>query len=405
MDYQFGASVQREAERLLASGKDVNQIAAILCDKDPRGSNYGVGIVLMGNGRPMDTSATLLKHVVAEAQAATSGRYMNSAKLMPAVKEAVLRWQRIPEKYWDRFHLALPSDAGTGAVQTAIQTALALRSELAELHVEELGWPAYRAIAAASRLGFREVAHDSIVTDQRALPIYQSGPMNTTGQVSEPELVKARAASAGHSKRLALLDRAYSAFECARLTGRASYDEIMRMSYERQVAPFLEAGASVLIALSPTKAFASFALRPCGMLLVFCPDQASDDKVASTLNSVIRARGASFEHPVTRAFAKAMVTDRAALECDHEKVLERLAEAESLWREHSRGTSIERFFSDSYAGLFRNTQTAEGAEARVYERHLYPVFAKGRCRLNVTGIPSDSRLAAEQVSVFAENCV
>ena len=91
MNYEFGSSVQKEAERLFASGKDVNQIAALLCDKDSQGSNYGVGIVLMGDGKPMETSSTLLKYVVAEAQAATSGRYMNSVKLMPASGPAVTR--------------------------------------------------------------------------------------------------------------------------------------------------------------------------------------------------------------------------------------------------------------------------------------------------------------------------
>jgi aspartate/tyrosine/aromatic aminotransferase len=405
MNYEFGVSVQKEAERLLASGKDVNQVAAFLCDKDPQGCNYGVGIVLLGDGKPMPTSPTLLEYVIAEAQSSRAGRYMNSAKLMPAVKESVLRWQRIPEKYWDQFHLALPSDAGTGAVQMAVQTALALGPQLTELHVEELGWPAYKAIAASSRLGFREAPKDSTVADEKALPIYQAGPMNTTGQVGDMELVKARAAFTGERKRMVVLDRAYSGFEFARLVEQESYDQIMKMSYEGQVAPFLEAAAPALIALSPTKAFASFALRPCGMLLAFCPDAALGDKIAATLNSVMRARGSSFEHPVTRAFAKAMASDRLRLESDHEAVLRRLAEAERLWREHARGTRIEHLFSDSYAGLFRNTSTAEGAEVRVYERHLYPVFGRGRCRLNVTGIPADSRRAAEQVAVFAENCV
>ncbi len=404
MDFEFGKSVQRDGQQLLASGKDANQVANILCEKDPQGHNYGIGIVLDSAGKPTPTSRTLLEYVTAELGNSEAGRYMNSAKLMPAVKESVLRWQRIPEKYWDRFHLGLPSDAGTGAVQTAVQAAVALWPGLATAAVEALGWPAYKPISAMARLAFKEVPPDSVVAEETVVPIYQSGPMNTTGQVCGAEVVKARAESASHGKQPVILDRAYSGFEFARLAGEESYDRIMQMSYERQVAPFLDAGANVLIALSPTKTFVSFALRPCGMLLVFCPDPAADAKVASTLNSVLRARGSSFEHPVTRAFAKAMAKDRPRLEADHESVLRRLAEAEQLWKNLVRGTKIEYLFSDCYAGLFRNTKASEGAEARIFDRHIYPVFGNGRCRLNVTGIPADRELAAAHVAVFAENC-
>ena len=404
MDFEFGQSVQKDGQQLLASGKDANQVANILCEKDPLGHNYGIGIVLDSAGKPAPTSGTLLEYVTAEVSASQSGRYMNSAKLMPAVKESILRWQRIPEKYWERFHLGLPSDAGTGAVETAVQTAVALSPGLTTAAVEALGWPAYRPIAAMSRLAFKEVPQDTVVAEEKVLPIYQSGPMNTTGQVSSAELVNARAQAARRGNEPVVLDRAYSGFEFARLAGQESYDRIMQMSYERQVAPFLEVGANLLIALSPTKTFISFALRPCGMLLVYCPDPAGDAKVAATLNSVLRARGSSFEHPVTRAFAKAMAKDRARLEADHESVLRRLAESERLWQSLVRGTAIEYLFSDCYAGLFRNTRAKEGAEARIFDRHIYPVFGNGRCRLNVTGIPADRELAASHVAVFAENC-
>lgn len=404
MDFEFGKSVQREGQQLLASGKDANQVANILCEKDPQGHNYGIGIVLESSGKPAPTSPTLLEYLTAEVANSGAGRYMNSAKLMAAVKESVLRWQRIPEKYWERFHLGLPSDAGTGAVQTAVQTAVALWPGLTTAAVETLGWPAYKPISAMARLAFKEVPQDSVVAEEQVVPIYQSGPMNTTGQVSGADLVRARAQSAGQRNQPVILDRAYSGFEFARLAGKESYDRIMQMSYERQVAPYLDAGANVLIALSPTKAFVSFALRPCGMMLVFCPHPAGDSKVAATLNGVLRARGSSFEHPVSRAFAKAMAKDRPRLEAEHESVLHRLAEAERLWHSLVHGTRIEYLFSDCYAGLFRNTKANEGAEERIFDRHIYPVFAGGRCRLNVTGIPADRELAASHVAVFAENC-
>ena len=67
-------------------------------------------------------------------------------------------------------------------------------------------------------------------------------------------------------------------------------------------------------------------------------------------------------------------------------------------------TSLAYQFSDSYSGLFRNPQVKEGAQAHIYNEHLYPVFSADRCRLNVTGIPADEAIAREHVRVFAEQC-
>ena len=108
MTLQFGEQVKNEAKKLLEQGKDANQIAKILFDKDAEGYNYGIGIILDGNGKPMTTSATLLEYSIAEMQKSKSGTYMNSATVMAKVKESVLKWQRIPETYWSNFELILP---------------------------------------------------------------------------------------------------------------------------------------------------------------------------------------------------------------------------------------------------------------------------------------------------------
>ena len=65
---------------------------------------------------------------------------------------------------------------------------------------------------------------------------------------------------------------------------------------------------------------------------------------------------------------------------------------------------MEYLYADNYAGLFRNPKAREGAEAAIYNEHLYPVFSSGRCRQNVTGIPNDEELARKHVEVFAEQC-
>jgi hypothetical protein len=401
----FGDDVIAESLKLRASGLDVNQIAGILCKKDPQGKNYGIGILLGKDGQPMPTSPTLLEYVRKELAESGSGNYFNSEALKREMLEATLRWQGVPEVFWPNFQLLLPSDAGTGAVQTAIQAAILLNEKFTTLAVEELGWPAYKALAASARLRFQEFATDGVATGDGALPLYQAGPMNTTGRVPSAEVVKARAQAAKASGIPVVLDRAYSGFEYARRLGKSPYAEIMRESFRAQVLPFIEAGIPIAIAISPTKAFVSFALRPCGLLLVFHPDRAEGQALAPKLAGTIRARGSSFEHPVTRAFVKAMVKDRARLEEEHALALARSAEAEQTWQACARGTAIESLFSESYAGLFRNPKAKPEAAREIYGAHLYPVFSESRCRLNVTGLPADEAQAALHVALFAKYCL
>lgn len=404
MGLEFGTSVYNKMRELQQGGKDVNLIAKILFDQDPQGHNYGIGIVLDGEGKPAASSPALLKYASAEVEQSTSGVYLNSNKVLPELKKAVLQWQRIPEQYWEHFTLALPSDGGTGAVKTAVEIALQLNPQIDTLGIEELGWPAYKAIAKVSRLHVREFETGELMTGDTVLPVYQAGPMNTTGLVHSADVIQTRAKAAAEAGNSVVLDRAYSGFEYARRLADSSYDDVMRMSYELAIRPFLEEGVSCAVAIGPTKAFATFALRPAGLLLLFCPDRSKQTALTAATNATIRARGSAFEHAITRAFVKAMLHDRASLEAEHQAALERLAKAESLWQTSVAGTAIEYLYADNYAGLFRNPKAREGAEIAIYNEHIYPVFADRRCRQNVTGIPNDEELAQQHVRVFAEQC-
>ncbi len=404
MDLNFGQQVREEALRLASSGKDANQIAKILFDQDDQGANYGIGILLDNQGQPMETSATLLEYVTTELGRSGKGNYMNSAKLMGDLKAAVLAWQRVPETYWDRFQVALPSDAGTGAVRSALELELMLNANRNQVGIEELGWPAYKAIAKMLRLEWKEFPTNTVMEGDDLLPVYQAGPLNTTGQLCFADAIQARAEAAAKANHPVILDRAYSGFEFSRKLADHSFDDVMRMSYETQLRPFVEAGAPFSLALSPTKALVTFALRPCGFLLVYCPDEERSKAVAQGLNTVMRARGSSFEHSITRALVRAMVNDRDRLEAEHQAALERTAEAENLWQKLVQGTEMEYLFSDQYGGLFRNPPAKDEAAVNIYNQHLYPVFTKGRCRLNVTGIPADEALAKQHVAAFAEQC-
>lgn len=403
-DMTFGEQVLQEAARLKAAGFDANQIAGILCRKDPEGKNYGIGILLGRDGNPMPTSPTLIDYLQREIADSATGHYMNSDPHRQALKEAVLSWQGVPESWWPQLDLVLPSDAGTGAVQLAVQAAVLYKEGTQELAVEQLGWPAYRAIASSLRLGFREFPAMEPVHDAGLLPLYQAGPLNTTGQVPSQEQVARRAQRAAREGDVVVLDRAYSGFEFARDLAADGYRDVMRRSFQTQVLPFLEAGASFLLAISPTKAFVTFSLRPCGLLIGFFPEADRRAKAVSILASLIRARGSSFEHAVTRAFVKAMIHDRAKLEGEHSAALGRCAEAELAWSQFSKGMPLEKYFTRSYAGLFRNPLAKPDTARDLYNSHLYPVFADGRCRLNVTGLPADPSIAALHVSRMAAYC-
>src|SRR5262249_18105984 len=139
------------------------------------------------------------------------------------------------ENYWPNIQLLLPSDAGTGAVQTAIQVAILLNEKFSALAVEELGWPAYKALAASARLRFQEFGQDQAASGESVLPLYQAGPLNTTGRVPSPQVVKGRADSAKASGQPVVLDRAYSGFEYARRLGATAYTETLQESFRNQV--------------------------------------------------------------------------------------------------------------------------------------------------------------------------
>jgi hypothetical protein len=400
----FSERILQEAARLKETGLDPNQIAGLLCKSDPDGCNYGIGIILDAQGKPAATSPTLLDAVREEVAQSGKGIYQNSDALMKDMTEAVLRWQGVPEHLWSRFRLLLPSDAGTGAVQTALQI-VSLWDEAADtLAVEELGWPAYKALARTARLRWAEYPSDGVPASSTAIPLYQAGPMNTTGRVPSSDTVHERVRHALAHKRSVVLDRAYSGFEFARRLGASAYADLMKESFRSQVLPFAEEGVPFCLAISPTKAFVTFALRPCGMLLAHMPEEAFAKKTGPLLTGALRARGSSFEHPVTRAFVKTMVRQREKLEQEHAAAMRRLADAEMLWSRLTRGTALARYFTDDYAGLFRNLIASPEAPRELYGAHLYPVFSEGRCRLNITGLPADEETAADHVRRLAAHC-
>lgn len=398
---EFGAGVAERAEKLAAAGKDANQIASILCGEDPEGRNYGIGVVLGGDGRPVPGSPTLKKWLLREVEENTAGTYLNSAKIHARATEAVLSWLRIPEDSWDDFILVTPSDSGTGAVTSGIDTLRIVHPEYSSLGVEERGWAVYKTMAEVKAMGFEEYADDAVIGGKGELPVYQLGPLNTTGRIRGADVWGKRADGAAAEGTHVMLDRAYPGHDMAGpLLEGASYDKVMKASIAPLV-PFIEAGVTFAMAVSPTKSFITFNSRPCGFLLIHCPSGGGKEKMEMAANKAIRARGSAFEHPATRALIKALTEDLPALEKEHAGALMRVAEANAAWALHTKGTPLAQLFTEKYAGIFRNFPVRPGAPAALYGARLYPVFAGGWMRINISGLPSDAETAKKEAQAFA----
>ena len=399
---QFSSkAVAARAQALRDGGADVNQVADLLARADSQAANYGIGIILDGHGRPMPTSPELMAQTMRAAEEGAAATYLSSKPLYAELLQQVLRWQRIPKQYWDNFLLVTPSDAGTGAVNTAVQMFLMMNSKISALAVEELSWPVYQSIAASNRIGFDAYAlQDEAVATPNWLTVMQAAPHNSTGYVCPPEIIRARAENCAESGRPIILDRAYPGFEHAGMLASQGYDAVMQRSCDHYILPFLQANCSFALAISPTKAFRSFTLRPCGLTLVYEPRDSKRKQLAGAMNTITRGRGSAFEHPASRAFIRSLVENRSVLELEHGQTLQRLAHAQGLWQKLLQGHPLAAAFSPQYAGMFRNLLASQGCEEAFYRAHIYPVLAGNRCRINVSGIPLDEEQAQAHIDVF-----
>jgi aspartate/tyrosine/aromatic aminotransferase len=411
MDMDFGKSVLAKSLVLKKTGKDVNDIAKILAGDDELGWNYGVGNILDGKGKPIDSSLVLQETSKIElVDNCKKAQYVNSAKYMDIFKKAVLSWQQIPEKYWDNIILVLPSDSGTGAVDVGLRFTSWLYPDLKTLAVEKLGWPVYKTSAKINNLKFAEFDYNwQLVSGRSRLPLIQSGPLNSTGKVDNLRDWEEVAELARSSNRPVLLDRAYSGFAYADLIlnkRNITLEKIMNLEYNSMLSPFLENGVETVIAISPTKCFGTFNLRPAGILLIYSPTKQRLRKLNIFLNQRIRVRGCAFENPITRAFVISFIEYNMTFLREHFTILQRTVNANQNWKKLCKNEDLKNLFGANYAGIFRNFPVKPGSEVKIYDQHIYPVFSKHKndtmCRVNTTGLPDDKDLAKKHISAFEE---
>lgn len=389
-------------ERLRRAGLDPNQIAEILWQRDPIGFNYGVGVVLNGDGRPMATPPEIVDAVIRETLESQLAVYRTlSNDDRERLKEAVLDWQGCPAALRSRFEIAVISDSGTGALQTGLQLEALMNGQAERTAIRPRGWPAYRALAASAQLSFDDGENALARLDRRTIVVHQAGPHNTSGAVESAMDLREAARRIGAAGASLVLDRAYPAFEHAGRVASEGLAAVSQRSFEEQVLPFVDEGIPFSLALSPTKAFRTFALRPAGFLLIHTPDHQTRDRVRAALPGLVRARGASSSHPATRALVALLMDRSLALARAHEESLARTARAEAAWRTLCRGTALEPLFGPGSGGLFRNILMDAQRQPRVYDAHVYPVFFEDRCRINITGLPEDLEMARSHVALFA----
>ena len=415
----FGRSVLARAKELVGMGMDPIKVSDELfkADKSPLATNLGIGVCLGENGRPMRTSSVLHKFLKRVCKKSLFGYYVNSSEFMEALKKEVLLWQGIPEFYWEHFLLVLPSDSGTGAVNVSVETALMRNPDLDTLGVEAYGWSVYKTMARVKRVGFKEFEVTGVVGDRnpKVLPLYQASALNGTGLVRSLDCWQDRALYSNIDGKEVVLDRAYSVFEQTRLLranqkySNLDFERLAKVSFEQYIKPFLEHGVTTYIPISPTKTFITFDKRPAGFLLVYVPHLKDVPAMKRDLAEVIRTRGCSSEHPVTRAFVRAFVANRKGLEKEHFEILLRLRKAEEVISPLVRNTALSPLFLEMYASLFRNFLVRAGADVFLYDHHLYPVFSNEGddlwCRINLTGISSDPARAEVQLDLLASQMI
>jgi len=383
------------AVKLQKNGIDYNQVASQVAASDPGSANYGIGLMMGGDGRPLPENRLMLEALKDLAVPGPSA-YRSVTNLMPIVKEKLLMWLCVPDKYWEDFILACPSDGGTGAVQAGLQ-ALLMVSNLRSINVSQKGWPAYRAMAAVSRVQFCEREYEHIPLSH-SLPIAQLGPHNQTGLLPT-KTMKCLAEHCARNGLVCLCDMAYPGFSIS----PDGHNDVMPETFRVFMEPFLKNNVPTAFAVGFTKRFRLFATRPFGALLVYAPRSRNvRNNLQQAINQVMRARGASFSNAANMALLNVLIKDFSGFVESGQMSLQRLNHVEERWRKMTIGTSLKPYFGDDYGGLFRLLPARHEAAKQLYGRGIVPVISKGFFRINITGLPDDDEAAEFHVRSFAD---
>ncbi len=361
-------------------------------DTSPDKVNLAIGTNIGSNGRPWSLAVTYPSVIGALVQ--TTGDNCGAYTQVPKDKlEIVARTLRnmcgIPQNTSERCVVSWAAGGGTGALNRAVS--LLRLNGSSNLIVQEDGWPGYSALARAHRLHTKKIPIDlggdlDVFSEYDDIPIIQL-VHNGTGKLTDVDHWKTIMTEFARRNIPVILDVPYLGFDaCDR-----SYREALAIS-SIPINASIESGVLLTIAFSPTKVFNTFAYRPGGATIVVCRNTKEVQSIENQLKVVERG-SSGFLDVATHALINALVEKKDGLCADHELILQRLAQAQSDWKQNSERTPLGTFFSAEYGGLFRIIPVREGALQRLAHRHIHAVDAtetkQQRIRINVMGIPHD----------------
>jgi aspartate/tyrosine/aromatic aminotransferase len=373
-------------------------------DQNPAKVNLAIGTNVAADGSPWSNAVAYPAALAAlvESRGTRCGSYIVAdPELLARAQNALCDLLDLPASVRPRTVVSWATGGGSGALNRAISFIRAQQpATYSSIVVQRDSWPGYSSVAYANAIALDHCSIDLSDIPVRGIVIAQT-VHNGTGQLLDGSRWPPMAERFAADDRAIILDVPYLGFDFSRLP----YDDAIRRS-AAPIRGFVAAGAPLIVAFGPTKVFNTFAYRPGGATAVICrtPEEAA---AAQARMKRIERGSTGFMDVATLALVQAMADDAAGLRRDHAAILVRLAEAAADWRAHAIGTSLERYFTDAYGGLFRIVTVKHGACERLAAAHIHTVDASteaaSRVRINTMGLPHER--AAEIVAAIAAEVV
>jgi len=372
-------------------------------DTSPSRINLAIGTNVGADGTPWSRATAYPSALAAlvNSLGTACGSYTTpTVERLAAAKAFVCDMIDLPSSVRDRTLVSWATGGGSGALNRAMAFIRTQhpRGGYEPLVVQADSWPGYSSVAYASGLALEPCPLDFSAIPARGLVVAQT-IHNGTGTLLDSSVWRAMGAQFAAEDRALVVDAPYAGFDY----GDRPYREAIRESASA-IRALVDAGAPVVIAFGPTKIFNTFAYRPGGAAIVICRT-AEEAATAEARMKRIERGSTGFIDVATLALVQAMAENPDGLRSDHAAILARLAEAAHDWLRHAAGSTLERYFTSAFGGLFRIVPVRPGAIDRLAAQHIHLVDAStpaaSRIRINTMGLPH-SRAAEIVAAVAAE---
>jgi aspartate/tyrosine/aromatic aminotransferase len=374
-------------------------------DTNPSKVNLAIGTNVGADGRPWSRAvaySSALTSLVKTVGTACGSYNAPDVERLAAAKEFVCDLIDLPAPARSRTAVSWATGGGSGALNRAMAFIRAQHpgADYESLVVQADSWPGYSSIAYANGLAFEHCPLEFSEIPARGLVVAQT-IHNGTGRLVDASVWRSMGAQFAARDRALIVDFPYAGFDHP----DRPYRDALRESASA-IQALVESGTPLVVAFGPTKVFNTFAYRPGGAALVICRTAEEAASAEARMKRIERG-STGFIDLVSLALVHAMAENPDGLRTDHAAILARLAEASGDWRRHAAGSTLERYFTSTFGGLFRIVPVKPGAVERLAARHVHAVDASTpgapRIRINTMGLPHDR--AAEIVAVVAAEVV